>query len=105
MYNYGGNNNSTQCHWMNQKVNENSGGITVGPTPTSLPTGGWDRNAVITAHSQFMTKMLAALEGSFSGLPDQSQPTGPQGQRQFQGPENICQHRTLRHHRFLRGPR
>ena len=40
MYNYGGNNNSTQCHWMNQKVNENSSGTTVGPTPTSLPIGG-----------------------------------------------------------------
>lgn len=89
MYNYGGTNNSTQCHWMSQKVNENSSGITVGPTPTGLLTGGWDSGAVVAAHDRFMTAMLAALDASFSGLPDQVSQQAHQASNSFKDPKTF----------------
>jgi len=89
MYNYGGNNNSTQCHWMSQKVNENSSGIAVGPTPTGLLTGGWDSGAVVAAHDRFMTAMMAALKASFSDLPDQVSQQAHKAGNSFKDPKTF----------------
>jgi hypothetical protein len=70
-YNTGGNNNANQCTWMNQKVNENSAGATVGGDSAAALGASFEPTAITQAFEEFLTAAGAALERDFKDLPDQ----------------------------------
>ncbi len=72
-YNYGGNNNATQCTYMHQKLKENAAGAQTGAltgTGGSTALGAtWNADVIVGAWKQFLTAGSDAVSTTFDTLP------------------------------------
>ena len=84
-YNHGGNNNSTQCTWMQQKFNENKGAATV----TLSSVGAVDPAVVTQAFSTFLKSVEAQLAGTFGQFPAQIEAALGTLRSSFSSPKSI----------------
>jgi hypothetical protein len=89
VYNTGGNNNANQCTWMNQKVNENSAGATVGGDSAAALGASFDPGPITQAFDEFLTAAGAALERDFADLPGQVKQALESVADSFKDPETL----------------
>ncbi|HEX4254733.1 MAG TPA: PQQ-binding-like beta-propeller repeat protein, partial [Streptosporangiaceae bacterium] len=68
VYNQGGHNNANQCTWMQQKVNENAAGGSVGGGSGVTATP-FDPAIILGALSDFLASVETAVTTDFSNLP------------------------------------
>jgi outer membrane protein assembly factor BamB len=76
VYNQNGGNNANQCTWMQQKVNENAAGGSVGGgsvsgSPAALGATSFDPSTILVALSTFLASAESAVHNDFCNLPGQ----------------------------------